>query len=98
MFELRREQMKMQQESLEAKLRTGIKERQFFYPATFETLEAILRNNFTSVFNIEDDQRQQHHRHARVHEVKFFTNSALANEAFSGKCINDLFSTMKFWW
>ena len=43
MFELRREQMKMQQESLEAKLRTGIKERQFFYPATFETLEAILR-------------------------------------------------------
>ena len=86
MFELRREQMKMQQESLEAKLRTGIKERQFFYPATFETLEAILRNNFTSVFNIEDDQRQQHHRHARVHEVKFFTNSALANEAFNGKC------------
>ena len=52
MFELRREQMKMQQESLEAKLRTGIKERQFFYPATFETLEAILRNNFTSVLNI----------------------------------------------
>ena len=43
MYELRREQMKMQQESLEAKLRTGLKERQFFYPATFETLEAILR-------------------------------------------------------
>ena len=45
----------------------------------------IPRNNFTSVLNIDDDQRQQHHRHTRVHEVKFFTNSALANEAFSGK-------------
>ena len=87
MYELRREQMKMQQESLEAKLRTGLKERQFFYPATFETLEAILRSNFTSVPNLEVVEGEDHGRPqtSRVQEVKFYADSDLANEAFEGE-------------
>ena len=87
MYELRREQMKMQQESLEAKLRTGLKERQFFYPATFETLEAILRSNFTSVPNLEVVEGEDHSRPqtSRVQEVKFYADSDLANEAFEGE-------------
>lgn len=75
MYELRREQMKMQQESLEAKLKTGLKERQFFYPTTFENLESILRNNFNSVDNLESE-------HDRW--VKFYAKSNVANEAFRG--------------
>ena len=43
----------------------------------------IHRNNFTSVLNMDDDQRQQ----PRVQEVKFFANSNLANEAFQGKSV-----------
>ena len=79
--------MKMQQESLEAKLRTGLKERQFFYPATFETLEAILRSNFTSVPNLEVVEGEDHSRPqtSRVQEVKFYADSDLANEAFEGE-------------
>ncbi len=78
MYELRREQMKMQQESLEANLRTGLKEKQFFYPTTFENLEAILRNNFTSVNNLDDEQRKS------SKAVKFYTESHQANDAFKG--------------
>merc|ERR1711899_432567 len=33
-YAVQREQMKMQQESLQANLRTGLKEKQFFYPTT----------------------------------------------------------------
>ena len=101
MYELRREQMKMQQESLEAKLRTGLKERQFFYPATFETLEAILRNNFTSVPNLEVVEGEDHHSRSqmsRVQEVKFYADSDLANEAFEGGNFSSLdwFSVANF--
>ena len=88
--------MKMQQESLEAKLRTGLKERQFFYPATFETLEAILRSNFTSVPNLEVVEGEDHSRPqtSRVQEVKFYADSDLANEAFEGE--NFLWSNWQF--
>ena len=77
MYELRREQMKMQQESLEAKLRTGLKEKQFFYPTTFETLEAILRNNFNTLHNLDYEE-------ANHDLVKFYAKSDAANDAFQG--------------
>jgi len=83
MYELRREQMKMQQESLEANLKTGTKEKQFFYPTTFENLEAILRNNFNAVPNLDDVHKQQNSL-SRQQEVKFYDNSATANDAFEG--------------
>ena len=77
MYELRREQMKMQQESLDAKLRTGLKEKQFFYPTTFETLEAILRNNFNTLHNLDYEE-------ANHDLVKFYAKSDAANDAFQG--------------
>lgn len=69
--------MKMQQESLEAKLRTGLKEKTFFYPVTFENLESILRNNFNSVPNLEESSEDDQ-------LVRFYARSNLANEAFQG--------------
>jgi hypothetical protein len=76
--------MKMQQESLEAKKKTGLKEKQFFYPTTFEKLEIILRNNFNGVTNMDDNKAAQK-RMCRAQEVKFYTNSTMANDAFQGE-------------
>ena len=70
--------MKMQQESLQAKWKTGLKEKQFFYPTTFENLEAILRHNFNAVANLDNED------HGRQQEVKFYADSTLANEAYRG--------------
>jgi len=81
MYELRREQMKMQQESLQASWRTGLKERHFFYPTTFENLEAILRNNFNcGVPNLGSSENE----HRSKHQVKLYTTSDAANQAFEG--------------
>jgi len=81
MYELRREQMKMQQEKLGANLKTGLKERQFFYPTTFENLEAILRNNFNAVPNLDDNYKTHH---SSQQKVKFYDSSEKANDAFEG--------------
>ena len=82
MYELRREQMKMQQESLQAKLRTGLKERHFFVPTTFENLEAICRNNFNSVPNLKLETGE--HQAA----VKLYSTSDAANQAFEGNAFS----------
>ena len=84
MYELRREQMKMQQESLEAKLRTGLKERHFYVPTTFENLEAICRNNFNSVPNLENSNGE----HKAASAVKLYSTSDAANQAFEGNAFS----------
>ena len=87
MYELRREQMKMQQESLQASLRTGLKERHFFYPTTFENLEAILRNNFNcgGVPNLGSSESEEHS--SKQQQVKLYTTSDAANQAFEGNSL-----------
>ena len=82
MYELRREQMKMQQESCPqaSHLRIGLKERSFFYPTTFENLEAILRNNFNCRPNLEEDS-------SKNPPVKLYTASDRANQAFEGNSL-----------
>lgn len=88
--------MKMQQDRLKvAKLKakaetsSSLKERQLFYPAAFEHLEAVVTNNFNSVTNLDQDkpyplERQQ--------EVKFYASSLLANQAYKGELLFALMS------
>ena len=41
----------------------------------------ILRNNFSAVNNVDDDDQTDQCKH----HVKFYTSSVLANEAFKGR-------------
>merc|ERR1711981_1481052 len=61
-YTLRQEQMKMKMEP-----DIKVKERFFYFPATFDTLEDIVRNGFT-IRTGEDG-------------IKFYTNSQIANVA-----------------
>jgi len=60
------------------------KEKQFFYPTSFENLEAILKNNFTCQPNLEDAQANPSAFGGPQQEVKFYQRSDRANEAFQG--------------
>ena len=80
MYELRREQLKMQQDRLKAS--DGLKERQFFYPVAFEALEAVIRNNFNTVPNLDQDGGP--YPLERHQEVKLYSSSLLANQAYKG--------------
>ena len=58
------------------------KEKQFFYPTTFENLEAILRNNFNAVPNLDDNPNSHHNIQQKV---KFYDSSEKANDVYKGK-------------
>ena len=85
MFQLRKEQLKMQLSSLDPNEKVPLKEQEMYFPAKFSNLELIARNNFFAVSELSRRSQKPSRMKPTSRGTKFFSNSELANSALNGR-------------